>query len=155
MTFSIKLPHSGPHVSLIKVPKQHYLYWPHSLHILVSTYQLNPAICTSIRRHFINHCVKSVQIRDNFWSVFSRIRAEYVRDTKYLSVFSPNAGKHGPEITPYLDTFHKVNVFYMNCHISFFCFFFFFFRFQGLEIIKKLTKPIFGTNFRCLIQIKK
>ena len=26
----------------------------------------------------------------------------------YLSVFSPNAGKYGPEITPYLDTFHAV-----------------------------------------------
>ena len=30
------------------------------------------------------------------------------RDTKYLSVFSPNAGKYGPELTPYLDTFHAV-----------------------------------------------
>ena len=28
------------------------------------------------------------------------------RDTKYLSVFSPNAGKYRPEKTPYLDTFH-------------------------------------------------
>ena len=26
----------------------------------------------------------------------------------YLSVFSPNARKYGPEITPYLDTFHAV-----------------------------------------------
>ena len=39
------------------------------------------------------HCVKSVQIR---------------RDTKYLSLFSPNAGKYGPEKTPRLDTFHAV-----------------------------------------------
>ena len=30
------------------------------------------------------------------------------RDTSHLSVFSPNAGKYGPEITPYLDTFHAV-----------------------------------------------
>ena len=30
------------------------------------------------------------------------------RDTSYLSVFSPNAGKYGPENTPYLDTFHAV-----------------------------------------------
>ena len=30
------------------------------------------------------------------------------RDTEYLSVFSPNTGKYGPEITPYLDTFHTV-----------------------------------------------
>ena len=28
--------------------------------------------------------------------------------TPYLSVFSPNTGKYGPEITPYLDTFHAV-----------------------------------------------
>ena len=26
----------------------------------------------------------------------------------YFSVFSPNTGKYGPEITPYLDTFHAV-----------------------------------------------
>ena len=30
------------------------------------------------------------------------------RGTEYLSVFSPNAGKYGPEKTPYLDTFHAV-----------------------------------------------
>ena len=30
------------------------------------------------------------------------------RDTEYLSVFSPNTGKCGPEITQYLDTFHAV-----------------------------------------------
>ena len=39
----------------------------------------------------INKSVKSVQIRSYFWSVFS-----------------PNTGKYGPEITPYLDTFHAV-----------------------------------------------
>ena len=30
------------------------------------------------------------------------------RDTEYLSVFSPNTRKYGPEITLYLDTFHTV-----------------------------------------------
>ena len=30
------------------------------------------------------------------------------RDTSYLSVFNPNAGKYGPEKTPYLNTFHAV-----------------------------------------------
>ena len=30
------------------------------------------------------------------------------RDMEYLSVFSPNAGKYGPEKTTYLDTFHTV-----------------------------------------------
>ena len=31
---------------------------------------------------------------------------------KYLSTFSPNAGKYGPEITPYFDTFHAVTAFW-------------------------------------------
>ena len=31
-----------------------------------------------------------------FWSVLSRIRSEYA-EMLYLSVFSPNAGKCGPE----------------------------------------------------------
>ena len=30
------------------------------------------------------------------------------RNTEYLSVFTPNAEKYGPEKTPYLDTFHAV-----------------------------------------------
>ena len=30
------------------------------------------------------------------------------RDTSYLSVFSPNVGRYGPEDTSYLDTFHTV-----------------------------------------------
>ena len=29
--------------------------------------------------------------------------------TSYLSVFSSNEGKCGPEITPYLDTFHALS----------------------------------------------
>ena len=33
--------------------------------------------------------------------------------TPYLSVFSPNTGKNGPEKTPYLDTFHAVNYYYL------------------------------------------
>ena len=37
------------------------------------------------------HCVKSVQIRSYFWSVFS-----------------PNTGNYEAEITAYLDTFHAV-----------------------------------------------
>ena len=46
----------------------------------------------------IVHCVKSVQMRSYFWSVFFCIRTEY----------SPNTGKYGPEVTLYLDTFHAV-----------------------------------------------
>ena len=43
--------------------------------------------------YFEKHCVKSVQIRSFFWSVFSCILTEY-----------------GSEKTPYLDTFHGVKV---------------------------------------------
>ena len=39
------------------------------------------------------HCVEKVQIRSDFWSVFSLIQTEY-----------------GPEIPPYLDSFHAVLV---------------------------------------------
>ena len=31
------------------------------------------------------------------------------RDTEYLSVFSRNTEKYGPEKSPYLDTFHVVS----------------------------------------------
>ena len=36
---------------------------------------------------------------------------------EYLSVFSPNAGKYGPEKTPYLDTFHAVFIIQLRVHI--------------------------------------
>ena len=49
--------------------------------------------------------VKNVQIQNFFWSVFS-----------------PNAGKYGPEKTPYLDTFHGV-ILVSNSKISGFLFF--------------------------------
>ena len=52
----------------------------------------------------ILHCVKSVQIRSFFWSVFP----EFGLNTERYRVFSPNVGKYGPEKTPYLDTFHAV-----------------------------------------------
>ena len=52
--------------------------------------------------------MKSVQIRSFFWSVFSRIRTEYGEMLRISPVFSPNAGKYGPEITLYLETFHAV-----------------------------------------------
>ena len=45
-----------------------------------------------------NICVKSVQIRGFFWSVFSRIRTEY-----------------GSEKTPYLNTFHSARIRLYTC----------------------------------------
>ena len=56
-----------------------------------------------------SHCVKSVQIRSFFWSVFSYVRAEY-GEIGIISLHSPNAGKYGPEKTPYLDIFYAVEV---------------------------------------------
>ena len=52
------------------------------------------------------HCVKSVHIRSFFRSVFSRIWTEYGE-----ILFSPKAGKYGPEKTPYLGTFHTMTIF--------------------------------------------
>ena len=46
---------------------------------------------------FEQDCVKSFQIRSVFWFVFS-----------------PNAGKYGPEKTLYLDTFHAVQFLIIN-----------------------------------------
>ena len=47
-------------------------------------------------------------ISSPYFPVFARHLDRIRRDTSYLSVFSPNAGKYGPEITLYLDTFHAV-----------------------------------------------
>ena len=54
------------------------------------------------------HCVKSVQIRSFFWSVFSSIWTEY-GDIRSISPYSfRNAGKCGTEKIPYLDIFHTM-----------------------------------------------
>ena len=64
------------------------------------------------------HCVKSVQIRSYFWSIFSCIRTEIQeRFTIEISVLSPNTGKYGLEITPYLDTFHTVKRLHIHIHV--------------------------------------
>ena len=50
------------------------------------------------------HCVKSVQIRSYFWSVFYCIRTEY---GDLRSKFSPNTGKYGPEKNPVFGQFSR------------------------------------------------
>ena len=65
------------------------------------------------------HCQKNVQIRSFFQSEFSRIRTRIRRDTPYLTVFSPNAGKYGPEKTPYLDIFRAVMIIFIKLAITF------------------------------------
>ena len=54
------------------------------------------------------HSLKSVSIRSFFCPVFSCIRIKY---RYFLYVFSPNTGKYEPEKTPYLETFHAVQIF--------------------------------------------
>ena len=79
----------------------------------------------SLWTHFMHkrvkpaHCVKSVQIRSFFWSVFSCTWTEYgdLR-MRYNLVFSPNAGKYGPEKTSYLDTFHIVAALLQMCYTA-------------------------------------
>ena len=57
--------------------------------------------------------MKSVQVWNFFWSVFSRIWTEY-GEILHIAQYSvrmqenTNAGKYGPEKNPYLDTFHAV-----------------------------------------------
>ena len=54
------------------------------------------------------HCVNSVRIRGYSCSLFSCIRTEY-GDLLHKSPYSVRiSGRYGPEIAPYLDTFHAV-----------------------------------------------
>ena len=43
----------------------------------LSPIQFEICCVSNITIHFMRHCVKCVQIRNFFWSVFSRIRTEY------------------------------------------------------------------------------
>ena len=50
--------------------------------------------------------VNRLTISDTAWKV-----SKYgVISGPYFPVFNPNTGKYGPEITPYLGTFHAVRV---------------------------------------------
>ena len=56
-----------------------------------------------------HHCVKSVQIRSVFWSVFSCNQSEYenlLRKSPYSVWIQENTDQ---KTTPYLDTFHIVH----------------------------------------------
>ena len=52
------------------------------------------------------HCVKSVQIRSFFWSVFFHIRTEY-REIRIISPYPVQMRENADQKkTPYLDTFY-------------------------------------------------
>ena len=56
---------------------------------------------------FVYHCERCPN--KEFFLVRIFPHSDWIwRDTEYLSVFSPNAGKSGREKTPYLNTFHAV-----------------------------------------------
>ena len=78
---------------------------------------------------WVFHCVKSAQIRSYLWSVFSYIWA----------VSSPNTEKYGPEITPYLDTFHAVFLYWkLQETFNLYCVFKIQFRLKGyLSLFQK------------------
>ena len=62
------------------------------------------------------HCVKGVQIRSFFWSVFSGIRTEYGEILRISPYSDRMPEKYGPEKAPYLDTFHAVKVIGLHCN---------------------------------------
>ena len=91
------------------------------------------------------------------------------RDTPYLSVFSQNAGKYGPEKTPHLDNFHAVHFLQLN-HLPWviqyclsFCFFFFFknkiwvefyfFKKDFLNNLVNISKKLVMSKLRDALQI--
>ena len=83
----------------------------HSHNVFDKYQYLIKAVCKdcSVRSDYGNHhCVKSIQIRSYFWSVFFCNRTEYEIYSVNLCIQS-ETGKYGPEITPYLDTFHAVH----------------------------------------------
>ena len=64
---------------------------------------------------FHSHCVKSIQVRSFFWSVFSRIRTEYGEILVSLCIQS-ECGEIRTRKNSYLDTFHAVSS-YLHFHI--------------------------------------
>ena len=84
-----------------KVKKKHFSSFLKGFQLpkIVSglTFEWTPIVKGS--RVFSSHCVKSAQIRNFFWSVFSRIRTYSVRMRKKTD-----------QETPYLDTFYAVSV---------------------------------------------
>ena len=66
--------------------------------------------------------------------------SDWIRgDTEYLSVFSPNAGKYGPEKSLHYDTFHAVRVFNVSLTILW------------TVGVRKLTSSMSDGLFCCLI----
>ena len=72
--------------------------------ITMQTHHLYSTLKRHGNGHF--HVVSTWNTRDVFY--FMKKTGTAWEVSRYISVFSRNMGKHGPEKTTYLDTFHKV-----------------------------------------------
>ena len=63
-------------------------------------------ICTKLRE--CSYCATTAWKVSKYGVISGPYFPGFGLNTERYSVFSPNAGKYGPEITPYLDTFHAV-----------------------------------------------
>ena len=71
---------------------------------------LRPPILKNIFVRTARNVSKYGVISGTYFPVFGLNTERYSGIIRYLTVFSPNTGKYGPEIAPYLDTFHEVTV---------------------------------------------
>ena len=63
----------------------------------------------NINAHIDLHSLRKKCINTELFLVRIFLYSDLIRrDTPYLSVFSPNTGKYGPKIIPFLETFHAV-----------------------------------------------
>ena len=71
----------------VVILKNSYMYIHSTIVLLFIQYHINVLTLKSFTLLDRNHCVKSVQIRITFWSVFSLIRTEY-REILRISPYS-------------------------------------------------------------------
>ena len=90
-----------------KCPNTEFFSGPHFSAFCPNTVKYGPEK-TSYLDTF--HAVREKCPNTEFFLIRIFLHSDRIRvDTEYISVFSPNAAKYGPEKTPYLDTF-KIKV---------------------------------------------
>ena len=93
------------HSSKSSLLQKNKIWYIHSINIAkaLNVTNLKLLLCVSLREK----CPNKELFLARIFPYSDWIRT----DASYLSVFSPNAGKYGPEITPYLDTFRAVQLY--------------------------------------------
>ena len=106
-----------------KCPNLRSFFWP-----VFSRIRTEYGKIRSISPYSVRMRENTDQKRLRIWTLFVSLRIQSecgkIRTRKnsvfghfsYLSVFSPNARKYGPEKTPYLDTFHAVTIINSNSY---------------------------------------